>query len=136
MPTMTTKTKTRKATIIIVMMMSRSWVDHKESSMEKLRAEKKRKDDLKKWDDRFTRDMDVDTLCDLLMAADYLDGYELVVLLTQKAASMMRAKTVEEIREMFNIGNDFTPREMEELEKRYQKMGIIIEPLIEPLISN
>ncbi|PON99329.1 S-phase kinase-associated protein [Trema orientale] len=91
--------------------------DHKESSMEKLRAEKKRKDDLKKWDKEFIKDMDVDTLYDLLTAANYLNGNELVDLLAQKTASMMVGKSPQEIREMFKIENDFAPEEEEEQQK-------------------
>ncbi|PON99334.1 S-phase kinase-associated protein [Trema orientale] len=70
------------------------------------------------WDKEFVMDLDQNTLYHLLMAADYLSGTELVDLLTEKVASMIRGKKVEEIRETFKIKSDFLPGQEEEIRKK------------------
>ncbi|KAM7252287.1 hypothetical protein ACFE04_024170 [Oxalis oulophora] len=70
--------------------------------------------ELKKWDDSFL-DVDQSTLLNLLLATNYLDCEKLFNQLCDKAASMIRGKQPEEIRETFNITNDFTPEEEAEI---------------------
>ncbi|KAF5202511.1 Skp1-related protein [Thalictrum thalictroides] len=65
---------------------------------------------LKKWDAEFI-DVDQPTLYDLIMAADYLSVKGLLDLAVQKVADMIKGKMPEEIRNIFNIKNDFTPEE-------------------------
>merc|ERR1711924_457983 len=50
-------------------------------------------------------------LFDMILAANYLDIKPLLDLSTAKVASLIKNKTVPEIREFFNIENDFTPEE-------------------------
>ena len=45
------------------------------------------------------------------MAANYLEIKSLLELSTAKVASIIKNKTVQEIRDFFNIENDFTPEE-------------------------
>jgi len=45
------------------------------------------------------------------LAANYLDIKGLLDLSCAKIASLMKGKTAEEIRKVFNIPNDFTPEE-------------------------
>ncbi|VDP56534.1 unnamed protein product [Heligmosomoides polygyrus] len=54
---------------------------------------------------------------ELIMAANYLDIPGLLDDGCRKIASMMKGKTPEEIRNMFNIANDFTPEEEEAIRK-------------------
>ena len=45
------------------------------------------------------------------MAANYLDIKSLLELACARVASMIKNKSVQEIRTFFNIENDFTPEE-------------------------
>ncbi|KEH23692.1 putative S-phase kinase-associated protein [Medicago truncatula] len=65
---------------------------------------------LKNWDADFVK-VDKETLFELILAANYLDIKSLLDLTCQSAADMMKGKTPEEMREMFNIKNDFSPEE-------------------------
>lgn len=62
------------------------------------------------WDDQFV-DKDQETLFELILAANYLDIKSLLDLTCAKVASMIKGKTPEQIRQQFNIVNDFTPEE-------------------------
>ncbi|XP_011047805.1 PREDICTED: SKP1-like protein 1B [Populus euphratica] len=74
------------------------------------------KDELEKWDADFV-DVDTDSLYDLLLASNYLSVEVLLGQLVQKVADMIKGKQPEEIRKLFNIKNDFTPEEEEEIRK-------------------
>ncbi|XP_042480226.1 SKP1-like protein 1A [Macadamia integrifolia] len=78
--------------------------------------EKARVEELKEWETTFM-DIDQQVLFDLLQAANYLNITGLLVMAAEKAASMIRGKTPEQIRETFNIKNDFTPEEYEEIRR-------------------
>ena len=52
-------------------------------------------------------------LLDLVLAANYLDIKGLLDLTCQAAADKIKNKSVEEIRQIFHIENDFTPEEEE-----------------------
>ncbi|CAI9118038.1 OLC1v1019541C1 [Oldenlandia corymbosa var. corymbosa] len=73
---------------------------------------KEKDDDLKTFDSDFVK-VDQRTLFDLILAANYLNIKELLDLTCQTVADMIKSKTPEEIRETFNIKNDFTPEEEE-----------------------
>lgn len=57
--------------------------------------------------------------CDL-QAANFLDIKGLLDLTAQAVADMMKEKNAEEIREHFNIKNDYTPEEEEEVRRENQ----------------
>ncbi|KAK4374098.1 hypothetical protein RND71_004775 [Anisodus tanguticus] len=54
---------------------------------------------------------------DLILAATYLNVKSLLDLTCQTVADMIKWKTPEEIRKTFNIKNDFTPEEEEEVRR-------------------
>ena len=65
-------------------------------------------------------DVDQATLFDLILAANYLNCKELLDMTCKAVANMIKGKTPEEIRKLFNIKNDFTPEEEEEVRKENQ----------------
>ncbi|KAL3840192.1 hypothetical protein ACJIZ3_024783 [Penstemon smallii] len=76
-------------------------------------------DDLKAFDADFIK-VDQATLFDLILAANYLNIKTLLDLTCQTVADMIKGKTPEEIRKTFNIKNDFTPEEEEEVRRENQ----------------
>ncbi|CAB4299582.1 unnamed protein product [Prunus armeniaca] len=74
----------------------------------------KNKEDIKNWDAAFVK-VDQSTLFDLILAANYLNIKSLLDLTCQTVADMIKGNTPEEIREIFNIKNDFTPEEEQEI---------------------
>ncbi|GMY28212.1 SKP1-like protein 1B [Fagus crenata] len=76
-------------------------------------------EELKTWDAEFVK-VDQATLFDLILAANYLNIKNLLDLTCQTVADMIKGKTPEEIRKTFNIKNDFTPEEEEEVRRENQ----------------
>ncbi|CAI0413091.1 unnamed protein product [Linum tenue] len=83
-------------------------------------------DELKKWDTNFANwdaefaKVGQDTLYDLLMAANYLNIKDLLDLICQTVADIIKGKKPEEIRSYFKIKNDFTKEEEEEIRRENQ----------------
>ncbi|KAH7834544.1 hypothetical protein Vadar_017258 [Vaccinium darrowii] len=81
------------------------------------KSEDKAVDDaLKTFDTEFVN-VDQAVLFDLILAANYLNIKSLLDLTCQTVADMIKGKTPEEIRKTFNIKNDFTPEEEEEVRR-------------------
>ncbi|KAE8715568.1 SKP1-like protein 1B [Hibiscus syriacus] len=76
-------------------------------------------DELKSWDADFVK-VDQATLFHLILAANYLNIKSLLDLICQTVADVIKGKTPEEIRKTFNIKNDFTPEEEEEVRRENQ----------------
>ncbi|XP_058796271.1 S-phase kinase-associated protein 1-like [Phymastichus coffea] len=76
----------------------------------------KRTDDICDWDMEFLK-VDQGTLFELILAANYLDIKRLLDVTCKTVANMIKGKTPEEIRKTFNIKNDFTPAEEEQVRK-------------------
>lgn len=76
-----------------------------------------KEDERDSWDKKFAG-VDDDTLFSLILAANYLDIKPLLDLTCKTVADYIKAcKTPQEIRRRFNIKNDFTPEEEEEVRK-------------------
>ncbi|XP_019071569.1 SKP1-like protein 1B [Solanum lycopersicum] len=73
-------------------------------------------EDLKTFDAEFVK-VDQSTLFNLILAVNYLNIKSLMDLTCQTVAEMIKGKTPEEIRKTFNIKNDFTPEEEEEVRR-------------------
>ncbi|PNH12546.1 SCF ubiquitin ligase complex protein SKP1a [Tetrabaena socialis] len=75
--------------------------------------------DVKLWDDEFAK-VDQETLFGIILAANYMNIKGLLDLTCKTVANMIKGKDVEEIRKIFNIKNDFTPEEEEEVRRENQ----------------
>lgn len=76
-------------------------------------------EELKAWDAEFTK-VDQGTLFELILSANYLNIKPLLDLTCITVANMIKGKTPEDIRKTFNIENDFTPEEEEEVKRENQ----------------
>ena len=61
--------------------------------------------------------LEQEELFELVMAANYLDIKPLLELSCAKVASQIKNKSVKEIRQYFNIENDFTPEEEAQIQE-------------------
>ncbi|KAE9618499.1 hypothetical protein Lal_00047604 [Lupinus albus] len=73
---------------------------------------------LEAWDANFMK-VDMDTLYDILTAASNLGNEKLLDLACKTVAEKIKGKNPDQIRQTFNIKNDFTPQEEEENQKMY-----------------
>ena len=64
--------------------------------------------------------VDQSTLFELILAANYLDVKPLLELGCKTVADMIKGKSPDEIRATFNIKNDFTPEEEEQVRKELE----------------
>merc|ERR1712141_837779 len=76
----------------------------------------KRTDDICSWDAEFLK-VDQGTLFELILSANYLDIKGLLDVTCKTVANMIKGKSPEDIRKTFNIKNDFTPSEEEQVRK-------------------
>ena len=60
-------------------------------------------------------DIEQEMLFETILAANYLDIKPLLELSCAKVASLIKGKSVQEIRKYFNIENDFTPEEEQQI---------------------
>ena len=94
-------------------------------------SKERRTDDIPSWDVEFLK-VDQGTLFELILvnlypkiprkwtilkAANYLDVRGLLDVACKTVANMIKGKTPEEIRRTFNIKNDFTPEEEEQIRR-------------------
>ncbi|KAI9161671.1 hypothetical protein LWI28_019558 [Acer negundo] len=82
--------------------------------------EKEKAADMKKWESEFIDALNRDEIYFLLTGSNYMDIKELLDCAAQKVADMVKGKTPEAIREMFNIQSDFTEEEEEAIRKENQ----------------
>ena len=79
-------------------------------------AEADRNEAITGWDAEFVK-VDQATLFEMIMAANFLDIKKMLDLTCKAVAEMIKGKTPEEIRKHFNITNDFTPEEEEQVRR-------------------
>lgn len=75
-----------------------------------------RTDDIIPWDLEFCQ-VDQSTLFEMILTANSVSIKPLLDLTCKTVANMIKGKTPEEIRNTFNIKNDFTPEEEEQVRK-------------------
>lgn len=72
--------------------------------------------DIEEWDQKFMQ-VDQEMLFEIILAANYLDIKALLDVGCKTVANMIKGKSPEEIRKTFNIQNDFTPEEEEQIRR-------------------
>ncbi|KAF5728272.1 SKP1-like protein 1A isoform X5 [Tripterygium wilfordii] len=77
-------------------------------------------EDLTAWDTKFVTVLDQSTLLDLTLAANYLDIKDLLELTCQAWADFIKDESPEEVRQILDIKNDFTPEEEEAIRRENQ----------------
>jgi len=93
---------------------------HERDEPAKTDSENSEKPPLSEWDIAFFKDMERQQLFEIILAANYLDIPILLDAACGRIADMIKAKTPEEIRQIFGIKNDFTPEEEEQIIKENQ----------------
>lgn len=81
--------------------------------MGKDKDKERRTDDISEWDTDFLKVADQATLFELMLAANFVDIKGLMDVTCKTVANMMKGKTPAEIRQIFNVKNDFTKAEQE-----------------------
>eukprot|EP01007_Sphenomonas_quadrangularis_P000369 NODE_1214_length_951_cov_205.000000_g1014_i0.p2 GENE.NODE_1214_length_951_cov_205.000000_g1014_i0~~NODE_1214_length_951_cov_205.000000_g1014_i0.p2 ORF type:complete len:211 (+),score=54.07 NODE_1214_length_951_cov_205.000000_g1014_i0:32-634(+) len=105
----------------VIQYMEHHWNNRPEPIEKPLKG--KIEDVISEWDKKFLftdliKDGDEkqhELLIDCIMAANFLNTKELLELTCAAVASMIKGKTPEQIRTLFNIENDFTPEEEEKI---------------------
>lgn len=77
---------------------------------------RKKTTDIEEWDQKFMQ-VDQEMLFEIILAANYLDIKALLDVGCKTVANMIKGKSPEEIRKTFNIQNDFTPEEEEQIRR-------------------
>jgi S-phase kinase-associated protein 1 len=96
------------------------WCDHHKAdppaSNDDETDARKKTTDLDEWDQKFMG-VDQEMLFEIILAANYLDIKQLLDVGCKTVANMIKGKSPEEIRKQFNIQNDFTPEEEEQIRR-------------------
>ncbi|KAF8428662.1 E3 ubiquitin ligase complex SCF subunit sconC [Tirmania nivea] len=77
---------------------------------------RKKSTDIDEWDQKFMQ-VDQEMLFEIILAANYLDIKPLLDVGCKTVANMIKGKSPEEIRKTFNIQNDFTPDEEDQIRR-------------------
>ncbi|KAL9077939.1 MAG: hypothetical protein Q9157_003146 [Trypethelium eluteriae] len=77
---------------------------------------RKKTTDIDEWDQKFMQ-VDQEMLFEIILAANYLDIKALLDVGCKTVANMIKGKSPEEIRKTFNIQNDFTPDEEDQIRR-------------------
>ncbi|XP_052874834.1 SKP1-like protein 1A [Gossypium arboreum] len=75
-------------------------------------------EEAKAFDEALFNTLDNEGMKQMIMAANYLDAKDLLEMLTQAVADRIKNKSVEYVRKVFGIENDYTPEEEAELRKQ------------------
>ena len=96
------------------------WCEHHKADYKEFADEdestRPRLDDIPDWDVSFFN-IDQAEIFEIILAANYLDIKGLLNIGCKSVAKMMEGKSPEQIRQTFNIKNDFTPEEEEQIRK-------------------
>lgn len=77
---------------------------------------RKKTTEIDDWDQKYMQ-VDQEMLFEIILAANYMDIKALLDVGCKTVANMIKGKSPEEIRKTFNITNDFTPEEEEQIRR-------------------
>jgi len=77
---------------------------------------RKKTTEIDDWDQKFMN-VDQEMLFEIILAANYLDIKPLLDVGCKTVANMIKGKSPDEIRKTFNIQNDFTPEEEDQIRR-------------------
>ncbi|KAI9864959.1 MAG: hypothetical protein M1824_004057 [Vezdaea acicularis] len=77
---------------------------------------RKKTTDIDEWDQKYMQ-VDQEMLFEIILASNYLDIKALLDVGCKTVANMIKGKSPEEIRKTFNITNDFTPEEEDQIRR-------------------
>jgi S-phase kinase-associated protein 1 len=96
------------------------WCEHHRSDPPQANEDdsdsRKKTTDIDEWDQKFMQ-VDQEMLFEIILAANYLDIKALLDVGCKTVANMIKGKSPEEIRKTFNITNDFTPEEEDQIRR-------------------
>ncbi|KAK0389436.1 hypothetical protein NLU13_3011 [Sarocladium strictum] len=96
------------------------WCEHHRNDPPQAQDEesdaRKKTTDIEEWDQKFMQ-VDQEMLFEVILASNYLDIKPLLDVGCKTVANMIKGKSPEEIRKTFNITNDFTPEEEEQIRR-------------------
>lgn len=96
------------------------WCEHHRNDPPQAQDEesdaRKKSTDIDDWDQKFMQ-VDQEMLFEIILASNYLDIKSLLDVGCKTVANMIKGKSPEEIRKTFNITNDFTPEEEEQIRR-------------------
>lgn len=96
------------------------WCDHHKDdpvvTADEDAESRKKTTDIDDWDQKFMQ-VDQEMLFEIILAANYMDIKALLDVGCKTVANMIKGKSPEEIRKTFNIQNDFTPEEEEQIRR-------------------
>jgi S-phase kinase-associated protein 1 len=72
-------------------------------------------EEMPQWQTKYLNELGTEMVLQLILASNYLDIKPILDSCCKYIAKMINGKTVVEIRELFNIKNDFTPEEEEQI---------------------
>lgn len=77
---------------------------------------RKKTTEIDEWDQKYMQ-VDQEMLFEIILAANYMDIKALLDVGCKTVANMIKGKSPDEIRKTFNITNDFTPEEEEQIRR-------------------
>ena len=96
------------------------WCEHHKNDKPTTDADdtdtRRKSTEIEEWDQKFMQ-VDQEMLFEIILAANYLDIKALLDVGCKTVANMIKGKSPEEIRKTFNIQNDFTPEEEEQIRR-------------------
>ena len=95
------------------------YVDTEPREIEKPLASSDYHECVDQWDFDYIN-VDLDLVFEIILAANYMDIKSLLELAASRVASVIKGKSPEEIRKTFNIQNDFTPEEEQQIREENQ----------------